>query len=189
MNDVVLRPPRIFDGVTLRHFGAIEALHLIEARIAGHAEPRWTETVRSEILAGYTQPGCAHVLSASFLGVPYTVDVADLGAVFRLRTSLADPFTGEQRDSTRDLGEAESIFVADKFHGTFITDDSAAYDFAVKRLGYNRVLDTVGLLREAVAHRQLTTSEAQQAADAIRNSGRHLRREHPATFPPDFFAP
>lgn len=79
--------------------------------------------------------------------------------------------------------------MADKLNGAFITDDYAAYDFASRRLGHCRVLDTVDVLRELVLVGYLKSSEAQQVADAIRNSGRRLRRGHPSTFTPSYFEP
>jgi len=103
----------------------------------------------------------------------------------RIRVALG----GEPGRPTEHLGEAESIFLADKLHGAFITDDRAAYDFARRRLGDRRVFDTVDLLREAVASSYFTLNEAQQVADAIRNSGRKLRRGHPSTFTPNYFKP
>ncbi len=103
----------------------------------------------------------------------------------RIRIALSD---GKSR-STEHLGEAESIFLADKLNGAFITDDHAAYDLARRRLGDRRVLDTVDLLRETVVTGYFTPSEAQQVANAIRNSGRKLRRGHPPTFTPGYFEP
>jgi hypothetical protein len=180
--------PRLVDSVTLRHFGAIERMTLLEARLAGFPEPRWAGAVRSELLAGIGRPECDAVLAASFLGQPHEIGPEGLADVFRLQIALRGG-TGSRTDSTRDLGEAESIYLADRFNGAFITDDAAAYDFARRKLGSNRVFDTVDLLREAVGSQELSPSEAQHAADAIRNSGRHLRRVHPPTMTAADFAP
>ena len=181
--------PRIVDGVTLRHFGVIDRMSLLEARLVGFPEPRWTEVVRSEVLAGLDQPECAAVLSASFLGQPYEAPLSEQAAVFRLRVAIRGASDDEDDDPERDLGEAESIYAVDKFHGVFITDDSSAYDFARQKFGPNRVMDMVDLLREAVACGEMTPSEAQHVADAIRNSGRHLRWVHPSTLTADYFMP
>lgn len=180
--------PRIIDSVTLRHFGAIERLSFLEARVVGFPTPRWTDTVRSEIWSGMQQPDCAAVLEARFLGPPYEVCQDDLYGVLRLQVALNDDAARAGED-LRDLGEAESIYVADKLNGAFITDDAAAYDFARRMLGSNRVLDTVDLLREAVGDGELSSSEAQHIADAIRNTGRHLRRVHPLTWAAVYFDP
>jgi hypothetical protein len=72
-------------------------------------------------------------------------------------------------------------------NGAFITDDAEAFAFAERRFGSNRVLDTIELLRESVAADELEPSEAKQVADAIRNSGRHLRAGHPPTLTSQYF--
>ena len=177
--------PRLLDAVTLRHFGITEHLAALEHVLSAYPLPYWTDAVRSEILAGIGQPDCDNVLAASFLGVPHQIQTTELAEVMRIRIALSD---GNSR-SAEHLGEAESIFLADKFNGTFITDDYAAYDLARRRLGHCRVLDTVDLLRETVATGYFKSSEAQQVADAIRNSGRNLRRGHPSTFIPEYFEP
>jgi hypothetical protein len=161
--------------VTLRNFGIVEHLGVLEHLLSEHPAPYWSETVRSEILAGIGQPDCDIVLGASFLGSPYQLAQSDLGEVMRIRTQLGG-------GAGQNLGEAESIWIADKLGGAFITDDYSAYQFASRRLGNCRVLDTVALLRESVTTKYLTASEAQQVADAIRNCGRKLLRGHPQTF-------
>ena len=175
--------------MTLRNFGAIDRMSLLEARLAGFPEPRWTEVVRSEVLAGLDQPECAAVLASAFLGQPHETAASEQAAVFRLRIAIRGASHDEDDDPGRDLGEAESIYAVDKLNGMFITDDSSAYDFARQKFGPNRVMDTVDLLREAVACGDLSPSEAQHVADAIRNSGRHLRWVHPPTLTAEYFEP
>jgi hypothetical protein len=177
--------PRLHDAVTLRHFGCIESMSILESRIADRPHPLWTFAVREEIWAGMGRHDCDVVLSVSFLGTPYEVPVKDLPDVYRLQIALS---SGRQPAGSQHLGEAEGIYVADKLNGEFVTDDNAAHDLAVKRLGPARVLDTVDLLRECVRHSEMTDSDAQHVADAIRNSGRSLRRAHPLTFPANYFA-
>jgi hypothetical protein len=181
--------PRIVDAVTLRHFGVIERMSVLEHRVDGYPRPRWTETVRSEVLAGIDQPECLAVLAAGFLGQPYEVPPEDLPAIMRLRIALRAATGDQDDDPTRDLGEAESIHIVEKLNGAFVTDDAIAYDFARRRIGSNRVFDTVDLLREAVAYKELSSSEAQHIADAIRNSGRFLRSAHPRTLTAEYFTP
>jgi hypothetical protein len=177
--------PRLVDAVTLRHFGITEHLTVLEHVLSPYPLPYWTQTVWSEILAGVGRPECDNVLAVLFLGTPYQIATSDLPEVMRIRIALSDG----KSHPTEHLGEAESIFLADRFNGAFITDDNAAHDFAGRRLGHCRVLDTVDLLRETVATGYFKPSEAQQVADAIRNSGRKLRRRHPSTFTPDYFEP
>jgi hypothetical protein len=177
--------PRLIDAVTLRHFGITEHLALLKHILSPYPQPYWTETVRSEILAGIGQADCDNVLAASFLGAPHQIRTTDLAGVIKLQIALS---SGKSRGCEH-LGEAESIFLADKLNGAFVTDDHAAYVLAGRRLGHCRVLDTVDLLRETVVTGYLTPSEAQQVADAIRNSGRSLRRGHPPTFTSKYFEP
>ena len=118
--------PRLLDAVTLRHFGITEHLNALEHVISTNAAPYWTGTVRSEILTGMGHPDCDNVLAASFLGAPYEIEMADLRQVMTIRVALSDG-TGS---TTKDLGEAESIFLAEKLGGTFVTDDHAAYEYA-----------------------------------------------------------
>jgi len=177
--------PRLLDAVTLRHFGITEHLAALEHVISAYPPPYWADAVRSEILAGIGRPDCDNVLAASFLGMPHQIQTTELAEVMRIRIVLSD----RNSSSTEHLGEAESIFLADKFNGSFITDDYAAYELARRRLGHCRVLDTVDLLRETVVAGYFKSSEAQQVADAIRNSGRSLRRGHPSTFTPEYFEP
>jgi hypothetical protein len=177
--------PRLVDAVTLRHFGITGHLTLLKHVLSPYPPPYWTETVRSEILAGIGQADCDNVLAASFLGVPRQIRTTELAEVIKIQIALS---SGKSRGSEH-LGEAESIYLADKLNGAFVTDDYAAYVLAGRRLGHCRVLDTVDLLRETVVTGYLTPSQAQQVADAIRNSGRSLRRGHPPTFTSKYFEP
>lgn len=179
--------PRLLDAVTLRHFGVTEHMGVLKHVLSTCPAPYWTDTVRSEILAGIGQPDCNNVLSASFLGTPHQILVADMAEVMRIQIVLSEG-KGRRRPAEH-LGEAEGIFLADKLNGSFVTDDFAAYELASRRLGDCRVLDTVDLLRETVVTGYFTASEAQQVADAIRNNGRQLRRGHPLTFTAKYFEP
>jgi hypothetical protein len=123
------------------------------------------------------------VLQAGIIGNPHEVEMQDLKEVFRIRGALSL----NETESLEHLGEAESIFLADRLNGAFITDDTAAFAFAETNLGDNRVLDTVDLLREGVAEGDMTAHDAKLKADAIRNCGRHLRSGHPWTLTPDYF--
>lgn len=109
--------------------------------------------------------------------------MSHLAEVFRIRRSIAL----DESESLLHLGEAESICIADYFNGTVITDDGDAFLYAERNLGSNRVLDTVDLLREAVAAEELNPYEAKQIADGIRNSGRYLRPGHPPTLTAEYF--
>jgi len=179
---VTTAEPRLVDAVTLRHFGAVHRMDVLEARLQGYSHPRWTEAIQDEILRYIDEDDCATVLASGFLGTPYHIPDEAFAEVFRLQIAL-----GGGTDALQNLGEAEAYWVADHKNGTLITDDYAAFDLAVKNLGSNRVMDTIDILREAVRAEDLDPSEAQHIADAIRNSGRHLRAGHPPTLTADYF--
>lgn len=176
--------PRIIDAVTLRHFAAVDRLDILEFRLVGYEAPRCSGTVFSEVfVAAGQEEECERILDAGILGSPLEVELRNFNEVFRIRRALSL----DETESQQHLGEAESIFLASKLHGTFITDDTAAYAYAEKYLGDNRVLDTVDLLREGVAADDLNVHVAKQIADGIRNSGRSLRGGHPWTLTAEYF--
>ena len=172
----------LVDAVTMRHFGVVHRMDVLAARLAGYPPPRWATAVQSEILDHIDEDDCKTVLEADFLGNSYSLPDGALSDVFHLQIAL-----GGRSGTTEQLGEAETLWVADHLNGTVVTDDFAAYDLAEKNFGSNRVLDTVELLREAVRADELEPSQAQQIADGIRNSGRYLRAGHPPTFTADYF--
>ncbi len=177
--------PVLYDAVTLRHFGAIGRFDILETCHGHLMPPRWTEAVAEEIkkAAAIGQPGCKTILEAAWLLSPLEPQTQDLKAILQLQIGLNEG----KRPPTAHAGEAEGIYFAEKLGGRFITDDNGAHDFATRRLGPGRVQDTVDLLRGAVAMGDLLPGEAHIAANAIRNCGRHLRRVHPSTFPPNYF--
>jgi len=176
--------PYLCDAVTLRHFGTIGRLDILETR-HGHLDPpHWTEAVADEIKAAAgSDPGCAAVLAASWLSAPVVPEPSDRMGILDLQIGLNDG----RRPPTAHAGEAEGIYFAQKLRGRFITDDNGAYDFAVHRLGPGRVFDTIDILRDAVASHDMNSGEALIVANAIRNSGRSLRRVHPSTLPRRYF--
>ena len=76
------------------------------------------------------------MLQAGILGNPYEVEMHDFNEVFRIRGALSL----DETESLEHLGEAESIFLADRLNGAFVTDDTVAFAFAEANLGDNRVL-------------------------------------------------
>jgi predicted nucleic acid-binding protein len=84
-------------------------------------------------------------------------------------------------------GEAESIYFAARIDATFATDDNAAYDFAQRRLGAERVIDSVAILRRAVASALIPPEAAAQLARSMRAAHRQLRRVHPEAIAADHF--
>ncbi len=179
--------PVLHDAVTLRHFAAVERMDVLRACHGHRPEPRWTEGIRAEIKSAEKagESYCSNILSETWLGTPTAPSVAELAAVYRLQVGLND---GRQPPKG-DRGEAEGIFFAEKHDGQFATDDNNAYDFARRRpnLGAGRVIDSIHILRTAVADGELTATAAHRIANAIEDAGRSFRPTHRDTRDPDYF--
>lgn len=165
--------PMLFDTVTLRHFGAAEALDVCRDLTTRRPLPRWTDAVSAEIADGVRLrlDECLSVQECAWLGAPIEPDVLDLGAIARLQRALSVG-AGSQGHA----GEAESIYFAERLGGVFATDDGVAFDFACRRLGRDHVVDTIDLLKLAVDTAILSSREAADCARRITDAGRHLRR-------------
>lgn len=170
----------LYDAVTLLHFATVARLDILKTRHGHLKGPLWTMAVHDEIEAGADQGLTPNqdILAAAWLGAPIAPTTADLSGIFALQVGLNDG----RRPPVSHAGEAESIYVAEQRGASFTTDDNAAYDFAERRLGVGRVLDTVTVLRDAVAMHELSAAEALDVATAVRLAGRHLRRRHPRSF-------
>jgi len=174
--------PVLYDAVTLRHFSSISRLDLLELCHGYRSEPRWVAAVRNEISvadrSGFRE--CRSILDTTWLGEPLDPEEDDLGQIARLQIALGNAGF-EEEDAAEKLkhrGEAESIQQALKYGYFFVTDDNDAHSVASFRLGGSRVLDTVDLLRLAVANSDLTPPEAVETAHRIQGLGRSLRRQY-----------
>jgi hypothetical protein len=168
--------PLFFDAVTLRNFAAADALNVCRRFADSYDHPRWTEEVCEEIARGVRlgHDECIAVQECAWLGAPIQPDVLDLDRIFRLTRALGDT----KASSTKNRGEAESIHFSESLGGLFVTDDGVAFDFACRRLGRDRVLDTVDVLRAAVNQQIVSSHDAVDITDLLRASGRYLRRGH-----------
>jgi predicted nucleic acid-binding protein len=179
--------PVIHDAVTLRHFAAVQRMDILEACHSHRPEPRWTEAVRSEIESAERsgESHCSDILQETWLGVPAEPSVAELADVYRLQVGLNDG----RRPPKGDRGEAEAIYFAEKHSGQSATDDNGAYEFANRRpsLGPGRVIDSIHILRTAVAHGDLTATDAHSIANQVEDAGRSFRPAHRARGT-DYFA-
>jgi hypothetical protein len=180
-------PPLLYDAVTLRHFSSCQSLALCELIHSPLGTPHWVEAVKGEIerAAALGLPECPGVLTQAWLGTPATPTLADQPGIVRVWIAL----NGGQHSPKGNAGEAQSIYFAQQIGGTFATDDNAAYDFAAKprRLGAARVIDTVDILRQAVAEGHLSAADAVNIAVGIRRAGRFLRHIHPMTLTEGYF--
>lgn len=165
--------PLLFDAVTLRHFGVAEALDVCRQLTEDRDFPRWTDAVSWEIADGVRLgfDECVSVQECAWLGSPIEPKVLDLDSIARLQRALSAGAASEGN-----VGEAESVYFAERLGGVFATDDGIAYDFACRRLGYDHVVDTVELLCQAVSKSIITSREAAEFARRVTDSGRHLRR-------------
>ena len=149
--------PRFHDAVSLRHFAVVDRLDICESEHGHLPPPRWCAEVETEIRGAVRhEPSCNRVLAATWLGAPVEPAPNELVDVYEIQVGLNDG----RRPPGDDAGEAESIFFAEKLGGTFLTDDNAAFDFAQRRLGAGRVVDSVYVLQTATANGTLTSREA-----------------------------
>ena len=130
---------------------------------------------------------CTQILGESWLGEPPALTLAERKLVTNLRISLSDG----QRPPQGHHGEAQSIVLAEKHEGRLATDDNAAYQFATRRpsLGPMRVIDTVEILRAAVAQDIITAQDAVGIADDIAAADRWLRPVHDGKISTAYFEP
>lgn len=151
-------PRHLFlDTVTLRNFAACDALAMLEKLCSPYAPPYWTEAVHAELISrqirfeGLERKKCRYILSQTWLGAPIDPPIDHQTQIFAMRTALSSGIDGHPLEH---LGEAQTIWVAEHHGGIVGTDDGPAFAYAAYRLGPDRVLDTVGLLRLGVG-RQL----------------------------------
>ena len=179
--------PVIHDAVTLRHFAAVERMDVLQACHGHRPEPRWTEGIRAEIESAKRagESHCSDILSETWLGAPAEPSIAELAVVYRLQVGL----NNGRHPPKGDQGEVEAIFFAVKHNGQFATDDNNAYEFARRRptLGAGRVIDSIHILRTAVADGDLTATDAHRIANAMEDAGRSFRPTHRGRRRPDYF--
>jgi len=179
--------PVLHDAVTLNHFGSVGRMDVLQTRHEHCDMPLWTRAVAEEIEKGAIQGHrhCKVVMDARWLGKPAEIHSRDQGEYYRILVGLSDG----QGPPTKHKGEAESIFVAEHNGGTFLTDDSGAYDFAERRpkLAIGKVRDSIDVLRSAVAMGELSKEDACDLALQIESNGRYFRGEHRGRITPNYF--
>jgi hypothetical protein len=146
---------------------------------AVHGEVAHTATTRT----GPERTQCRYILAQDWLGDPVAPTSDDQLEIMELWVAL-NPGDGPPREHA---GEAESIYFTSRLNAVFATDDGAAYDFAQRRLGVERVIDSVDVLRAAVATAMISADAATDLVRSMRAAGRHLRRVHPAPIAANYF--
>jgi predicted nucleic acid-binding protein len=82
------------------------------------------------------------------------------------------------------IGETECLTLADQYDGGVCTDDRKARNMCTSKIGSDRVLGSVRLLREAVSADLLSPEEAIQAYQTMKARGAFL-----PDVPSDYFLP
>lgn len=163
-------------------------MDVLQTRHANCDMPLWTRAVAEEIEKGANQGHrhCKVVMDARWLGEPAEINSRDQREYYLLWVGLSDG----QRPPTKHKGEAQSIFLAERSGGVFLTDDAGAYDFAERRpkLGIGKVRDSIDVLRSAVAMSELTKEDACDLVLQIEGNGRSFRGEHRGRITPNYFA-
>lgn len=178
--------PILYDAVTLQHFAAISRLDILKTRHKNRPTPRWTYGVYQEIKkAADTIPHCTVIIEEPWLGEPKVPTERQAEEIDLIRMSIME--LGDTRYAH--LGEAQSIYFAKQLQGQFATDDNTAYKFARQQyvLGNENVIDSIGILQEAVAMYEITDREADHVAKDIEETGRHFRPIHRQPRGPSYF--
>ena len=174
----------LYDSVTLRQFAVAGIIEVLASCHAVKPLPRWTDGVRSEIHRAFStgfEPHCRSILDCSWFDEPVVPGTSEHKNIYKLWVGL----NGGKEPPIDHYGEAESIYFAEKLNGQFATDDNAAHDFAKRRMGPGRVIDTIDILRDAVALGEIRSQEAVRVVTTIRGAGRYLRSCHAADLKPN----
>lgn len=99
--------PRLYDAVTLRHFGTIARLDVLEARCKYLDPPYWTQAVYDEISTAVNSPGCRDILAAIWLASPLEPQLEDMRKILAIQIGLNDG----RRPPVAHAGEAEGIYL------------------------------------------------------------------------------
>ncbi|MCG0285537.1 hypothetical protein [Streptomyces sp. PSAA01] len=162
------------DNTVLCNFAAVDRLSLLEKVLDSRG--RWTQAVAYEATRSARHlPRLRTVLADGWLGRPIEIDDPhETELVDRLRRLV---FAGDPRRPLQHLGEAETLTLIQnrpEFAGSvWITDDGEAGRFA-RRKGIT-VLDTVDIVRAAVAEELVVAHEGHRLLHAMTEQGRHLR--------------
>jgi predicted nucleic acid-binding protein len=162
------------DNTVLCNFAAVDRLDLLEAVLLGSG--RWTEAVAYEARrSSRTFPELAAISKAGWLGEPIEVsDEAEVTAINRIRRAV---FGGTDAEPLKHLGEAQTCHIMKtrpEFAGSWwVSDDREALRYA-RRQGLT-TYQTIDLVRIAVSHGDMPTSEGYALLHAMAAKGRHLR--------------
>jgi hypothetical protein len=161
------------DTTVMINFAVVDRLDLLRAYLGTRA--RAVEAVAYEVRRSAERtPHLGTVDFMEWFGEPITLDApADVSAVRILRTSR---FGGRTSEPLQHLGESQTLHVISTFPefsgSVLISDDVAAYDYAVKIGVLARC--TVDILEHLVVDGSITAGEAFDLAEAMANTERSL---------------
>lgn len=162
------------DNTVLCNFAAVDRLSLLEKVLDGRG--RWTQAVAAEVEQSTRYwPKLSQVTDGGWLGDPIEIDdPAEIVLVDRLRRVV---FAGSPARPLQHLGEAETLVVIEHREGfassVWITDDGEAGHYA-RRRGI-RVMDTAGIMREAVAGGLVMAGDGHALLVRMEQAGRYPR--------------
>lgn len=162
------------DNTVFCNFAAVGRVDVLEMLLRGRG--RWTAAVQAEVQASRGHlPDLRRVLEGDWMGEPLEITKpSDVRAVERTRKVV---FGGSAREPLKHLGESETLHVLkhwDEFSGSWwVSDDQETLRFA--RYQGITTMETVDLMRHAVADSDLTANEAFALLTAMLDAGRAVR--------------
>jgi len=162
------------DTTVFCNFAAVGKSDLLGDMLRGRG--RWTEAVMSEVeqSRGYL-PDLKNVLAGGWMGAPIGVETDDeIREVDRIRRNV---FGGPLDQRTKHLGEALTCHILKtraEFAGAWwVTDDADALRYA-RHQGIT-TMETIDLIRHAVADYDLIADEGFRLLLSMADAGRSLR--------------
>jgi hypothetical protein len=137
-----------------------------------HLTPRWTESEFRKVWSEYgsasirDRPNLHEIVTARWLGRPLLPGPLDVPGICQMGIALNGGITS----SADYQSEAELLYIAEWHKAVVATDSRVVFDFACNRFGQHRVVDTVQILREAVAAGLFGPKQAVMAIQAIEAS-------------------
>lgn len=163
------------DNTVLCNFATVRRLDLLEKTLAGRG--RWTEAVAYETRRSTRYlPNLTDVLTGGWLDEP--IEISEPERVARIERLRRAVFGGPPRDPRRHLGEAQTLYLLEndlEFAGSlWITDDRAAYEYAVRR-GIS-AWGTAEVMRAAAGAGLIAARDGLRLLEGMVEVGRHIHR-------------
>ncbi|MGL5863879.1 MAG: hypothetical protein ACRCY9_21775 [Phycicoccus sp.] len=162
------------DTTVFCNFAIVGSSDLLGRLLRGRG--RWTDAVMNEVEQSRRYlPDLQEVLTGGWMGEPIVLDRAD--EILQVEHIRRNVFGGWANRRTKHLGEAMTCHLlrtrADLAGAWWVTDDADALRYA-RRQGIT-TMETVGLIRHAVADYDLTAEEGFRLLSSMAGAGRSLR--------------